>query len=508
MKQIWELLTYFRENDFLAYNSKKYLKARKLKSYWSDFNGFYTSYTPEIGIAICFSCNQLVYTREWTKNIGNYNHIGMASHCTGNIFCDISYDKYLKIQQKSISGYYYDNEYALHGYILWMSNAIRRIKRAREAAEEARIQDVLSRLRHKLSEIQEKVKMQNSSNREMDEDSVNEGPVHDGSISTKDISPSSACLELSVISQSSASTIETYSDEEKLYMLCGSKSDTKCPQLQYTDSIISEGGTANGNVDRDITSTTPNETKFQPINANFTLLYENLCDDAIILADRKTQEAIMCYCLFGKALIKRRNEIASEKQVDPESNTPLRKRIEKTKKLYKRFDAKIYRIHSFSADRCFFTASVLFTCITYIPELDVKELLESEVSELEEAFESVEYLTPPFLLLFWRELEEAESVAFTQASSASVTISDEGVYQTHRWPEEFWYKTAINFLGPYSSFGYFHDNNQSVTNEAMVKDNINIDSSQEFCEKLVASFNLQELRESVEQVFNRATEYY
>ncbi|CAJ0769466.1 12255_t:CDS:2 [Entrophospora sp. SA101] len=47
-------------------------------------------------------------------------------------------------------------------------------------AEEARIQDELSRLRHKLSEIQEKVKMQNSSNREMDEDSVNEDPVHDG----------------------------------------------------------------------------------------------------------------------------------------------------------------------------------------------------------------------------------------------------------------------------------------------------------------------------------------
>ncbi|CAG8588072.1 1863_t:CDS:2, partial [Diversispora eburnea] len=41
-------------------------------------------------------------------------------------------------------------------------------------AEEARIQGELSRLRHKLSEIQEKAKMQNSSNREMGEDSVNE----------------------------------------------------------------------------------------------------------------------------------------------------------------------------------------------------------------------------------------------------------------------------------------------------------------------------------------------
>ncbi|CAG8572693.1 4283_t:CDS:2 [Ambispora leptoticha] len=135
-------------------------------------------------------------------------------------------------------------------------------------------------------------------------------------------------------------------------------SENSSPQLQYTDSIISEGGTANGNVDRDVTSTTPNKTKFQPSNTNFTLLYEKRCD-AIILADCKTQEAIACYCLFGKALIQRRNEIASEKQVDPESNTVgrilnkevkaqlpadtsdslLRKRIEKAKKLYKLFDA-------------------------------------------------------------------------------------------------------------------------------------------------------------------------
>ncbi|CAG8747768.1 15134_t:CDS:2, partial [Racocetra fulgida] len=254
---------------------------------------------------------------------------------------------------------------------------------------------------------------------------------------TKDILPSSACSELSVISQSSASTIETYSNEEnyigpvdpnlvqnvtsnlgeiekssesassictetklledreinefldsthketisneirernrenkfrsqdplsydkdisqsnknKVQRFMLEVSENSSPQLQYTDSIISKVSTANGNV-------TPNETKFQPSNANFTLLYEKLCD-AIILADRKTQEAIMCYCLFGKALIQRRNEIASEKQVDPESNivgrilnkeiktqlpadtsdSLLRKRIEKAKKLYKLFDA-------------------------------------------------------------------------------------------------------------------------------------------------------------------------
>ena len=103
----------------------------------------------------------------------------------------------------------------------------------------------------------------------------------------------------------------------------------------------------------------------------FSLLYEKLCD-AVILADHATQEAIFCYCQFGKALIQRQGEIASEKQVDLESNTVsrilnievkaqlpagtsdalLRKRIEQAKKLWKLFDAigmdKIYRIHSFS----------------------------------------------------------------------------------------------------------------------------------------------------------------
>ncbi|CAG8832085.1 15731_t:CDS:2, partial [Racocetra persica] len=137
------------------------------------------------------------------------------------------------------------------------------------------------------------------------------------------------------------------SNKNKVQKIMLEVSENSSPQLQYTDSIISEGGTANGNVDRDVTS-----------NTNFTLLYEKLCD-AIILADRKIQESIVCYCLFGKALIQRRNEIASEKQVDPESNivrrilnkevkaqlpantsdSLLRKRIEKAKKLYKLFDA-------------------------------------------------------------------------------------------------------------------------------------------------------------------------
>ena len=39
--------------------------------------------------------------------------------------------------------------------------------------------------------------------------------------------------------------------------------------------------------------------------STFSLLYEKLCD-AVIFANRITQEAIFCYCQFGKALIQRR----------------------------------------------------------------------------------------------------------------------------------------------------------------------------------------------------------
>ncbi|CAG8639280.1 12829_t:CDS:2, partial [Acaulospora morrowiae] len=117
--------------------------------------------------------------------------------------------------------------------------------------------------------------------------------------------------------------------------------------------------------DSNVIPTTLNETEesktqcfasSQPNNTSFTFLYEKPCN-AIILADRKTQEALFCYCNFGKVLIQRRSELASEKQVDPDSNAVSRilnkevraqlpanisdallwKIIEKAKKLYKLF---------------------------------------------------------------------------------------------------------------------------------------------------------------------------
>ncbi|PKY44971.1 hypothetical protein RhiirA4_542245 [Rhizophagus irregularis] len=44
----------------------------------------------------------------------------------------------------------------------------------------------------------------------------------------------------------------------------------------------------------------------------------------IIPVKKAIYAAIICYCQFGKALIQRRSDIASEKQVDSESNTVSR----------------------------------------------------------------------------------------------------------------------------------------------------------------------------------------
>ncbi|CAG8848407.1 31264_t:CDS:2, partial [Gigaspora margarita] len=100
-------------------------------------------------------------------------------------------------------------------------------------------------------------------------------------------------------------------------------SKNKVQKFMAEVSKNSSSSISNSNADNDVIPTTLNETESQPSNTSFTFLYEKLCN-AIILADRKTQEAILCYCNFGKALIQRRNELASEKQVDLESNAVSR----------------------------------------------------------------------------------------------------------------------------------------------------------------------------------------
>ncbi|RHZ59977.1 hypothetical protein Glove_360g15 [Diversispora epigaea] len=137
------------KNDLLPTQSKKYLEAKKLIELWNKYRGNYDSYAPEIGIAICFSCDRLVYTGERTKNIGNYNHIGMKRHWsssyTSNQYCNVNYEKYLKIKQKSNSEYNFDIEYVLHRYRLWMQNAIKKVERAKEVGKKIKACTIIQR---------------------------------------------------------------------------------------------------------------------------------------------------------------------------------------------------------------------------------------------------------------------------------------------------------------------------------------------------------------------------
>ncbi|RHZ50395.1 hypothetical protein Glove_499g35 [Diversispora epigaea] len=115
------------------------------------------TYAHAIGLAICFSCDQLIYTGERTTKIGTRNYIEMERHwkfsCSSNKYCGVNHDEYLKIKQKSNSAYSgasvstlnFDNMYALHRYKLWMQNAIRKIERAREAGKRIRAAKVIQR---------------------------------------------------------------------------------------------------------------------------------------------------------------------------------------------------------------------------------------------------------------------------------------------------------------------------------------------------------------------------
>nr|CAG8592301.1 14324_t:CDS:2 [Entrophospora candida] len=141
--RIWARLMYFRKNDLFPGESKNYLEAR-ISKILSDGS----SYAPTIGIAICFSCNQLVYTGPRTSNIGNYDHVGMEKHwkfsCSGNEFCNVNYEEYTKIKQKPKSApYNFEDNYAFHRYGLWMENATRRLKCAREVGRKIRAINII-----------------------------------------------------------------------------------------------------------------------------------------------------------------------------------------------------------------------------------------------------------------------------------------------------------------------------------------------------------------------------
>ncbi|RHZ58777.1 hypothetical protein Glove_368g54 [Diversispora epigaea] len=142
MDRIWPRLQYFRENNLLPTESKKYLEARK-----SVLVPTLGTYAPAIGLAICFSCDQLIYNGDQTAKMSGCNYIGMVRHwkfsCSGNKYCGVNHDEYLKIKQKSNSAYTFDDKMHMYQYGLWMQNAIRKIERAREIGRKIRAAKVI-----------------------------------------------------------------------------------------------------------------------------------------------------------------------------------------------------------------------------------------------------------------------------------------------------------------------------------------------------------------------------
>ncbi|RHZ76057.1 hypothetical protein Glove_207g17 [Diversispora epigaea] len=116
-EEIRQVNNYFRENNLLPTESKKYLEARKLVLVPT-----LGTYAPAIGLAICFSCDQLIFNGDQTAKMSGCNYIGM---------------------QKSNSAYTFDDKMHMYQYGLWMQNAIRKIERAREISRKIRAAKVI-----------------------------------------------------------------------------------------------------------------------------------------------------------------------------------------------------------------------------------------------------------------------------------------------------------------------------------------------------------------------------
>lgn len=131
---------------FLLTHSKKFLEPRTIVRFWSEVNGRWDYYNREIGIAICFSFNRLIYIRKATRYCGNYHHNGIekfwVNHCTGNLYCDITNEDYMEYISLLPNDRFGKNS-EIHRYRLWMNNAIRRIKRAGEVGKKIRSANII-----------------------------------------------------------------------------------------------------------------------------------------------------------------------------------------------------------------------------------------------------------------------------------------------------------------------------------------------------------------------------
>ncbi|CAG8785681.1 19199_t:CDS:1, partial [Racocetra persica] len=89
----------------------------------------------DVSIAICHSCNELVYSKIGHGYEYGFRHFidkHWGTNCTENAYCDISYKDYIELKSRSkVSNSYFKKE-AIRCYELWMQNAVRKVKCARE----------------------------------------------------------------------------------------------------------------------------------------------------------------------------------------------------------------------------------------------------------------------------------------------------------------------------------------------------------------------------------------
>ena len=188
--RIWDRLMYFRNKKYYTFGEKDCFYARKASSHLVDGQKIY----PFCGMAICYSCNELIYLGIEHLSVGvrcvynalegkfitekfrdisfNGTHWGMYQHwataCTGNRFCKLNFKEYMEMKQripldKWMSFHQYDlqinqfgkfrrrepytsiidNNYILenfgiyaeeklYSYALWLENVSRRIRRVRQ----------------------------------------------------------------------------------------------------------------------------------------------------------------------------------------------------------------------------------------------------------------------------------------------------------------------------------------------------------------------------------------
>jgi hypothetical protein len=186
--RIWDRLMYFRREKIHMYEKEDCFYAYKESPHLVDGQ----KYFKPCGIAICFSCDQLVYLgisrlstverREYnalegkytttkSRNISFNGKCGMYQHwataCTGNKFCNLNYKDYMEMGQlipsddwmafhkydlqmmnpfgkfsrgvwfMDISNYVHNKfgnyaEQKLHRYVLWLANVTRRIRHIRQ----------------------------------------------------------------------------------------------------------------------------------------------------------------------------------------------------------------------------------------------------------------------------------------------------------------------------------------------------------------------------------------